>query len=139
VPFLINEYDYYYGDDDDLKSSVTQTPETTASGFRPSPGWPLINRGRERFTAADVYVPRTTTWAPPIFGGFDSETTSKPYVHHERAKLRYFKNIFVQLLKILFSRAFRTRPFHRTQTQTQTEVRNSDSGSDLRNRDFPAP
>jgi hypothetical protein len=38
-----------------------------------------------------------------------------------------------------FTRAFRTRPFHRT----RTEVRNSDSGSvsvsvsDLRNRDFP--
>jgi hypothetical protein len=35
----------------------------------------------------------------------------------------------------LISRAFRTRPFRRT--RTQTEVRNSDS--DLRNRDFPTP
>jgi hypothetical protein len=41
------------------------------------------------------------------------------------------------------NRAFWTRPFRRTQTWTQTEVRNldsdSDSGADLRNRDFPTP
>jgi hypothetical protein len=39
------------------------------------------------------------------------------------------------------TRAFRTRPFRRTGTRTQTEVRNldSDSGSDFRNRDFPTP
>jgi hypothetical protein len=39
--------------------------------------------------------------------------------------------------RMVICRAFRTRPFRRT----QTEVRNSDSdsGSDLRNRDFPAP
>jgi hypothetical protein len=34
-------------------------------------------------------------------------------------------------------RAFRTRPFR--WTRTQTEVQNSDSGSDLRNRHFPTP
>jgi hypothetical protein len=49
----------------------------------------------------------------------------------------HFHSINVSI-HIIF-RAFRTRPFHRTLTRTQTEVRNSDSGSDLRNRDFPAP
>jgi hypothetical protein len=40
---------------------------------------------------------------------------------------------------IALTRAFRTRPFRRT--RTQTEVRNSDSdlGSDLRNRDLSTP
>jgi hypothetical protein len=42
---------------------------------------------------------------------------------------------------IMHDRAFQTRPFRRTRTWTQTEVRNSDSdsGSDLRNHDFPTP
>jgi hypothetical protein len=38
-----------------------------------------------------------------------------------------------QIQRYYLCRAFRTRPFRRTRTQTQ--VRNSDS--DLRNRDFP--
>jgi hypothetical protein len=36
-------------------------------------------------------------------------------------------------------RAFRTRPFRRTRTQTEVRNSDSDSGSDLRNRDFPTP
>jgi hypothetical protein len=39
----------------------------------------------------------------------------------------------------LFTRAFRTRPFRRTRTQTEVRNSDSDSGSDLRNRDFPTP
>jgi hypothetical protein len=41
--------------------------------------------------------------------------------------------IILGIFAINSTRAFRTRPFRRT--RTQTEVRNSDS--DLRNRDFP--
>jgi hypothetical protein len=37
------------------------------------------------------------------------------------------------------ARAFRTRPFRRTRTQTEVRNSDSDSGSDLRNRDFPTP
>jgi hypothetical protein len=37
------------------------------------------------------------------------------------------------------TRAFRTRPFRRTRTQTEVRNSDSDSGSDLRNRDFPTP
>jgi hypothetical protein len=36
-------------------------------------------------------------------------------------------------------RAFLTRPFRRTWTQTEVRNSDSDSGSDLRNCDFPAP
>jgi hypothetical protein len=36
-------------------------------------------------------------------------------------------------------RAFRTRTFRRTRTQTEVRNSDSDSGSDLRNRDFPTP
>jgi hypothetical protein len=41
--------------------------------------------------------------------------------------------------RIIKSRAFRTRPFRRTRTQTEVRNSDSDSGSDLRNRDFPTP
>jgi hypothetical protein len=36
-------------------------------------------------------------------------------------------------------RAFQTRTFRRTRTQTEVRNSDSDSGSDLRNRDFPTP
>jgi hypothetical protein len=36
-------------------------------------------------------------------------------------------------------RAFWTQPFHRTRTQTKVRNSDSDSGSDIRNRDFPTP
>jgi hypothetical protein len=48
---------------------------------------------------------------------------------------KYLFSQWVQ--KIVLIRAFRTRPIRRT--RTQTEISDSDSGSDLRNRDFPTP
>jgi hypothetical protein len=41
--------------------------------------------------------------------------------------------------RVLLGRAFRTRPFHRTRTQTEVRNSDSDSGSDFRNCDFPTP
>jgi hypothetical protein len=45
----------------------------------------------------------------------------------------------VQFQQDLLVRPFRTRPFRRTRTQTEVRNSDSDSGSDLRNRDFPTP
>jgi hypothetical protein len=45
----------------------------------------------------------------------------------------------VQKSRESYTRAFRTRPFRRTRTQTEVRNSDSDSGSDLRNRDFPTP
>jgi hypothetical protein len=42
-------------------------------------------------------------------------------------------------ISVVFGRAFRTRPFRRTRTQTEVRNSDTDSGSDLRNRDFPTP
>ena len=59
VPFLTDDYEYYYDDLETPKNPVTQTPE-----FQPSPRWPS---NTERFTEADVFLPPTTTWKPPTF------------------------------------------------------------------------
>jgi hypothetical protein len=41
--------------------------------------------------------------------------------------------------QVIGGRAFRTRPFRRTRTQTEVRNSDSDSGLDLRNCDFPTP
>ena len=76
VPFLNNDYDYYY-DDEEQVEPVTQMPE-----FQPSPRWPL---NTERFTEADVYIP-TTTWKPPAF--FDNKQFNFDSIRDDNARVR---------------------------------------------------
>ena len=76
VPFLNNDYDYYY-DDEEQVEHVTQMPE-----FQPSPRWPL---NTERFTEADVYIP-TTTWKPPAF--FDNKQFNFDSIRDDNTRVR---------------------------------------------------
>jgi hypothetical protein len=66
----------------------------------------------------------------PIFKLSDCRNVSP-----RKSNLQLKKPSQRKTVAIIITRAFWTRPFRRT--RTQTEVRNSDS--DLRNRDFPTP
>ena len=103
MPFLNDDYDYYYDDLVASKSPVTPKPEI----FQPSPRffclhfflktksadlclqklyclftffrWPMETEV-ERFTVADVYnPPATTTWKPPTFIKQSFEKPTNPF------------------------------------------------------------
>merc|ERR1711997_99424 len=70
VPFLSNDYEYYYDDADfndiDKKSKVPESLSKTVPTTTPPPTsrWSI---NKESFTEADAKLPPMTTWKPLTF------------------------------------------------------------------------
>ena len=128
VPFLNDDYDYYY-DDEELpysNNNIEMSPKysqnsqnylitTTAKPPLVTSRWPSI-RNRESFTQADAKI-RTTTWSPLTFD--DNTQSNTPFIPSPTSDSNNYASMNV-IREPIRSRVTTESPNYVIQTTTQT-------------------